>query len=80
MLQGDQMMIDALFETSVSDVLDDFVTDQRLKDALFGQWLDSDFGNGSTDADGWVLKAGYAPVRNFTMNATYCGCRTCIPM
>ena len=37
MLQGDQMMIDALFEASISDVLDEFVTDQRLKDALFGQ-------------------------------------------
>jgi hypothetical protein len=41
------------------------------KDALFGQWLDSDYGDGRTDADGWVLKAGYAPVKNFTMNATY---------
>ena len=41
------------------------------KDALFGQWLDSDYGDGKTDADGWVLKAGYAPVKNFTMNATY---------
>ena len=37
MLQGEQMMIDALFEASISDVLDEFVTDQRLKDALFGQ-------------------------------------------
>ena len=37
MLQGDQTMIDVLFETSISDVLDEFVTDQRLKDALFGQ-------------------------------------------
>ncbi len=36
-LLGDQMMIDALFEASISDVLDHFVTDQRLKDALFGQ-------------------------------------------
>ena len=34
---GDQTMIDALFEASISDVLDSFVTDQRLKDALFGQ-------------------------------------------
>lgn len=34
---GDQMMIDALFDTSICDVLDEFVTDQRLKDALFGQ-------------------------------------------
>ncbi len=41
------------------------------KDALFGQWIDSDFGNGNTDSEGWVLKAGYAPVRNFTVNATY---------
>ncbi len=39
MLQGDRMMIDALFEASISDVLDDFVTDQRLKDALFGQGI-----------------------------------------
>ena len=41
------------------------------KDALFAQWIDSDFGDGKTDADGWVLKAGYAPVKNFTVNATY---------
>jgi hypothetical protein len=41
------------------------------KDALFAQWIDSDFGDGKTDADGWVLKAGYAPVRNFTVNATW---------
>jgi phytoene dehydrogenase-like protein len=36
---GDQMMIDALFDASISDVLDEFVTDQRLKDALFGQGI-----------------------------------------
>ncbi len=41
------------------------------KDALFGQWVDSDFGNGNTDSEGWVLKGGYAPVKNFTVNATY---------
>jgi len=41
------------------------------KDALFAQWVDSDFGDGKTDSEGWVLKAGYAPVKNFTMNATY---------
>ena len=41
------------------------------KDALFGQIVDSDFGDGRTDSEGWVLKAGYAPVKNFTMNATY---------
>lgn len=37
MLQGDEMMIDALFHASIADVLDEFVSDQRLKDALFGQ-------------------------------------------
>jgi len=41
------------------------------QDALFGQFIDSDFGDGKTDTEGWVLKAGYAPVRNITFNATY---------
>ena len=30
-------MIDVVFEASIADVLDELVTDQRLKDALFGQ-------------------------------------------
>jgi hypothetical protein len=41
------------------------------KDALFAQFIDSDFGDGISDAEGWVLKGGYAPVRNFTINGTY---------
>ena len=41
------------------------------KDALFAQIVDSDFGDGKTDSEGWVLKGGYAPVKNITMNATY---------
>ena len=41
------------------------------KDALFAQMIDSDFGDGVTDAEGWVLKAGYAPVKNVTLNGTY---------
>ena len=41
------------------------------KDALFAQMIDSDFGGGNTDTSGWVLKAGYAPVKNITLNATY---------
>jgi hypothetical protein len=41
------------------------------KDALFGQWVDSDFGNGNTDTKGWVLRAGYAVKTNWTLNATY---------
>jgi FtsZ-binding cell division protein ZapB len=36
------------------------------KDALFGQIVDSDFGDGKTDTEGWVLKGGYAPVKNLT--------------
>jgi len=41
------------------------------KDALYAQMIDSDFGGGNTDSSGWVFKAGYAPVRNITLNATY---------
>jgi len=41
------------------------------KDALFGQFIDSDFGNGATDSEGWVIKGGYAWVKNVTFNGTY---------
>jgi len=41
------------------------------KDALFAQIIDSDFGDGKTDSEGWFLKGGYAPVKNITLNATY---------
>ncbi len=41
------------------------------KDALFAQVIDSDFGDGRTDSEGWFLKGGYAPVKNVTFNATY---------
>ncbi len=41
------------------------------KDALFAQIIDSDFGDGRTDSEGWFLKGGYAPVKNVTVNATY---------
>jgi phytoene dehydrogenase-like protein len=34
---GDKLMIDALFEASIAEVLGEFVSDQRLTDALFGQ-------------------------------------------
>lgn len=40
-------------------------------DALFGQLVDSDFGAGNTDNRGFLLRAGYAPVRNWVFNATY---------
>lgn len=41
------------------------------KDALFGQFVDSDFGGGNTDAKGWVLKGGYAPAKNVKLYASY---------
>ena len=37
MLGHDQWMIDILFEASISEVLDHYISDQRLKDALYGQ-------------------------------------------
>lgn len=41
------------------------------KDALFGQFIDSDFAGGNTDARGSILRAGYAPARNWRLNLTY---------
>jgi hypothetical protein len=47
------------------------VTFQQVeKDALFGQLLDSDFGDGNTDTNGYVLRGGYTVARNWTLNAT----------
>jgi hypothetical protein len=43
---------------------------QIEKDALFGQFLDSDFGDGNTDTDGFVIRGGYTVARNWTVNAT----------
>jgi hypothetical protein len=40
------------------------------KDALFGQLIDSDFGDGNTDAKGLVLRGGYTLARNLTLNGT----------
>jgi phytoene dehydrogenase-like protein len=37
LLGNDPFLIDVLFNASISDVLDNYVSDQRLKDALFGQ-------------------------------------------
>ena len=41
------------------------------KDALYAQFIDSDFGDGTTDSEGWVIKGGYAWVKNVTFNGTY---------
>jgi hypothetical protein len=32
---------------------------------------DPDFGGGFSDADGWIFRAGYAPLRNWILNATW---------
>jgi phytoene dehydrogenase-like protein len=37
LLDGERAMIELLFEASIAEVLDDHISDQRLKDALFGQ-------------------------------------------
>jgi hypothetical protein len=41
------------------------------KDALFAQLIDSDFAGGTSDSEGWVIRGGFAPQRNWTLNATY---------
>jgi len=46
------------------------VTYQQVeKDALFGQLVDSDFGDGNTDTNGYVIRGGYTIARNWTLNA-----------
>jgi hypothetical protein len=40
-------------------------------DALYGQWIDSDFAGGVTGAKGHVFKVGYGFGRNFRINGTY---------
>jgi phytoene dehydrogenase-like protein len=44
LLKGEQTMIDIVFNASIADVLDDHMTDQRLKDALFGQGVIAAYG------------------------------------
>jgi hypothetical protein len=47
------------------------VTYQQVeKDALFGQLVDSVFGDGNTDTNGYVLRGGYTVARNWTLNAS----------
>ena len=41
------------------------------KDSLFAQLIDSDYAGGVTDVKGLMFRAGYAPVKNWTLNATY---------
>jgi len=43
---------------------------QSEADAVFGQFHDSDFGDGKTDTNGFVVKGGYAPAANWTIMGT----------
>jgi Putative porin len=40
------------------------------KDSLFGQLVDSDFGDGNTDTKGFVFKGAYTIARNWTLAGT----------
>jgi phytoene dehydrogenase-like protein len=44
LLHGEQTMMDIVFGASIADVLDEHMTDQRLKDALFGQGVIAAYG------------------------------------
>ncbi|NJO34849.1 MAG: hypothetical protein HC869_18750 [Rhodospirillales bacterium] len=48
-----------------------YVYQQTEKDALFGQFVDSDFGGGVTDTKGSVFRVGYAPAQNWVLSGTY---------
>jgi hypothetical protein len=41
------------------------------KDALFGQWIDSDFAAGNTDGGGGAFRGAYQLSRNWRFNVTY---------
>jgi uncharacterized coiled-coil protein SlyX len=45
---------------------------QRIeKDAMFAQWIDSDFAAGNTDGGGSAVRFAYAFARNWRVNVTY---------
>jgi hypothetical protein len=48
-----------------------YVYQKVEKDALFGQWVDSDFASGSTDGDGSAIRGAYAFAKNWKFNFTY---------
>ncbi len=43
---------------------------QSEADAVFGQFHDSDFGDGKTDTNGFALKGAFAPAANWTLSGT----------
>jgi hypothetical protein len=47
------------------------VTQKVEKDALFGQWIDSDYAAGNTDGDGYTLRGAYQVAKNWKLNVAY---------
>lgn len=54
LLEGDRDLIDLVFEASISDILDQHFSDQRLKDALYGQGLIAAYGGPKTPGTAMV--------------------------
>ena len=48
-----------------------YVYQKTGKDALFAQFVDSDFAGGNTDGKGHVIKGAYQLAKNYKLNATY---------
>ncbi len=48
LLGGDPDLIDLVFEASIADIIDQHVTDERLRDALYGQGLIAAYGGPKT--------------------------------
>jgi Putative porin len=48
-----------------------YVYQKIENDALYGQWIDSDFGGGVAGSKGHVFKVGYGFGRNFRINGSY---------
>lgn len=47
------------------------LTQKIEKDALFAQWIDSDYGNGLSDNDGYAWRVAYMAMKNVLLNVTY---------
>jgi phytoene dehydrogenase-like protein len=54
LLGGERTLIDVVFEASIADVLDDFVSDQRIKDALFGSGIIGTWAGPRDRGTAWV--------------------------
>jgi Putative porin len=48
-----------------------YIYEKLENDALYGQWIDSDFAGGVTGSKGHVFRFGYGFGRNFRFNGTY---------